>query len=48
MTLLVVLLILLVVALVGPMFGADTRSAGGWSSTDADRPLWADAGRRAH
>ncbi len=48
MTLLVVLLVLLLIALAGPLFGADTRSAGGWSSTDADGPLWAGAGRRAH
>ncbi len=48
MTLFVVLLVLFALALAGPLFGADTRAAGGWSATDADRPLWADAGRRAH
>ena len=48
MTLLVVLLVLLALAFAGPLFGTDTRTTGGWSATDSDRPLWADAGRRAH
>ncbi len=48
MTLFIVLLVLLALAVAGPLFGTDTRSTGGWMASDPDRPLWADAGRRAH
>ena len=48
MTVFIVLLILLALALAGPLFGTDTRSAGGWWSSDPDRPLWSETGRRAH
>ncbi len=48
MTLLIVLLVLLALAVAGPLLGADTRSSSGWHSGDPDSPLWADAGVRAH
>jgi len=44
MTVLVVLAFLLLLAVAGPVFGADTRSSRGWASSDPDGPLWSDAG----
>jgi hypothetical protein len=48
MTLLIVLLVLLALAVAGPLLGTDTRSSSGWHSGDPDGPLWADSGVRAH
>lgn len=48
MTLFIVFLILLALALAGPLFGADTRVTGGWRTSEPDRPLWTGAGRRSY
>jgi hypothetical protein len=47
MTALLVLAVLLLLAVAGPLFGADTRSSRGWAATDVNEPLWSDAGLRA-
>lgn len=48
MTILIVLLLLLALAVAGPLLGADTRSSSGWRAGDPNGPLWADSGRRTH
>ncbi len=48
MTLFIVFLILLALALAGPLFGTDTRATGGWMTSEPDGPLWTDAGRRTY
>ncbi|MET0865392.1 MAG: hypothetical protein ABWZ98_13755, partial [Nakamurella sp.] len=47
MTAILILTVLLLLAIAGPMFGADTRSSKGWSASDADGPLWSGSGVRA-
>lgn len=46
MTAILIVSFLLILAIAGPMFGADTRSSGGWAKSDPDGPLWAGAGVR--
>ena len=46
MTAILILTVLLMLAIVGPWFGADTRSSSGWADSDPDAPLWAGAGVR--
>ena len=48
MTAILILSVLLLLAIAGPLFGADTRSSGGWANSDPDGPLWAGAGIRNH
>lgn len=40
---LILLVLFLLLAVAGPLFGADSRRSGGWSDGDADSPLWSDA-----
>ncbi|MBM9465726.1 hypothetical protein [Nakamurella leprariae] len=40
MTLLLIVLVLAVLAVLGPLAGADSRRSGGWSSRAQDGPLW--------
>jgi hypothetical protein len=47
MTAILILTVLLMLAVAGPLFGADTRSSGGWAPSDPNQPLWSDAGIRA-
>lgn len=47
MTALLVLAVLVLLAVAGPWFGADTRSSRGWAASDPDAPLWSDDGIRA-
>jgi len=47
MTAILILAFLLLIAIAGPAFGADTRSSRGWASSDPDGPLWSDTGVRA-
>jgi hypothetical protein len=47
MTAIVILIVLLLIAIAGPLFGADTRSSKGWSASDPDGPLWSGSGVRA-
>ena len=47
MTAILILTVLLLLAIAGPMFGADTRSSNGWSASDPDGPLWSGSGIRA-
>lgn len=47
MTAILILAFLLLLAVAGPWFGADTRSSRGWAASDPDAPLWSDAGIRA-
>ncbi len=46
MTAILILAFLLLLAVAGPWFGADTRSSGGWAKSEPDAPLWAGAGVR--
>jgi hypothetical protein len=46
MTAILILSVLLLLAIAGPLFGADTRSSGGWANGEPDAPLWAGAGAR--
>jgi len=46
MTAILILAFLLLLAIAGPLLGADTRSSRGWARRDADEPLWSDAGIR--
>ena len=46
MTAILILAVLLLLAVAGPLFGADTRSSRGWAPADPDAPLWAGAGVR--
>jgi len=46
MTAILILSFLLILAVAGPLFGADTRSSRGWVDSDPDAPLWAGAGVR--
>ena len=41
---LIVLVLFLLLAVVGPVFGADSRRSGGWADSEPDAPLWSDAG----
>jgi hypothetical protein len=47
MTAILILSFLLLLAIAGPLFGADTRSSKGWAATEADGPLWSGSGVRA-
>lgn len=40
MTVILILAVLLLLAVAGPVFGADTRSSKGWAASDPDGPLW--------
>jgi hypothetical protein len=42
----VILALLLLLAVAGPLFGADTRSSRGWQRTDPNELLWPDSGMR--
>jgi hypothetical protein len=44
MTALVIVMILLVLAVAGPLLGKDSRSSGAWTPTEPGQPLWTDAG----
>ncbi len=35
--------LLLLLAVVGPAFGADSRRSHGWTDSEPDAPLWSDA-----
>ncbi len=43
-TALIVLALFVLLAVIGPRFGADTRRPNGWSEGEPDSPLWSDAG----
>ncbi len=43
-TALIVLALLLLLAVAGPRFGADTRRPHGWAVGEPDQPLWSDPG----
>lgn len=43
---LLVLVLFLVLAVAGPVFGADSRRSRGWTDGEADAPLWSDGGAR--
>lgn len=47
---LLVLVLFLVLAVAGPVFGADSRRSRGWTdgevNGEADAPLWSDGGAR--
>ena len=47
MTAILILSLLLLLAVAGPLFGADTRTSRGWADTEPNQPLWSDAGIRA-
>jgi len=47
MTAILILSLLLLLAIAGPWFGADTRSSRGWAASDPNEFLWSDAGARA-
>ena len=47
MTAILILTVLLLLAVAGPFFGADTRSSRGWKDSDPGQPLWLDAGSNA-
>ncbi len=47
MTAILILSLLLLLAVAGPWFGADTRTSRGWADTEPNQPLWSDAGIRA-
>jgi hypothetical protein len=40
---LILLVLFLLLAVVGPMFGADSRRSRGWADSEPDSPLWTDA-----
>ena len=42
MTALVIVTLLLILAIAGPLFGADSRSSGAWTPSEHDQPLWTD------
>jgi hypothetical protein len=44
MTVLVIVMILLALAVAGPLFGKDSRSSGAWTPSEPEQPLWPDAG----
>ena len=44
MTALVIVTLLLILAIAGPLFGADSRSSGAWTPSEPGQPLWSDAG----
>jgi len=44
MTALVIVMILLVLAVAGPLLGKDSRSSGAWTPSEPGQPLWTDAG----
>lgn len=41
---LILLVLFLLLAVAGPVFGADSRRSRGWSDGQADAPLWSDDG----
>lgn len=41
---LILLVLFLLLAVAGPVFGADSRRSRGWSDGEADAPLWSDEG----
>lgn len=43
-TALIVLALLLLLAVAGPAFGADSRRPHGWDEREPDSPLWSEAG----
>jgi len=43
MTAILIVLILLALAVAGPLFGKDSRSSGAWSPSEPGQPLWTDA-----
>lgn len=40
---LILLVLFLLLALAGPVFGADSRRSRGWADGEPDSPLWSDA-----
>lgn len=40
---LILLVLFLLLAVVGPLFGADSRRSDGWADSEPDAPLWSDA-----
>ena len=44
MTALVIVMILLALAVAGPLLGKDSRSSGAWTPSEPGQPLWTDAG----
>ena len=42
MELLVVLALLMMLAVLGPWVGVDSRVPGGWTATDSDAKIWPD------
>lgn len=47
MTAIVILTVLLLLAIAGPLFGADSRSSRGWKATEPNEPLWSEVGLTA-
>lgn len=45
--LVVFLIIFLLLAILGPVIGADTRQSGGWAPSEPDAHLWSPGGRSA-
>ncbi len=43
MTALVIVMLLLVLAVAGPLLGKDSRSSGSWTPSEPGQPLWTDA-----
>jgi len=43
-TALIVLAVFLLLAVAGPLFGADSRRPRGWAEREPESPLWSDAG----
>ena len=41
---LILLALFLLLAVVGPLFGADSRRSRGWADGEPDAPLWSDPG----
>lgn len=41
---LILLVLFLLLAVAGPVFGADSRRSRGWADGEPDAPLWSDTG----
>lgn len=47
MTAILILTVLLLLAIAGPFFGADSRSSNGWKESEPNEPLWSEIGLTA-